>query len=77
MRAIVRYLVRRPESKDTIDGIRWWIPSCASHISELELEGALDDMVKRGWLSVAETSVAKPIYGLSPQFLDLFRFLNQ
>jgi hypothetical protein len=61
-RAILRYLLEHPESKDTMDGlVGWWIVDS----SRPEAEEALNWLVSRGWVRVTRVPGAMPLFGLN------------
>jgi hypothetical protein len=65
-RAIITYLLDRPESGDTIEGIiEWWI---SSDLREIEIEmtaGILRTLVEKGYLRIRNLKGLKPIYQLN------------
>lgn len=77
MREVLKYLAEHPDSRDTVDGVRWWISPALDTEGNVNLEEALDEMERRGWLTATRTSLSKPIYGLSPELREFFLFLNR
>ena len=46
---ILRYLLRRPDAADTIDGIRqWWLPQIRLDTALSDIEQALSQLVLKG-----------------------------
>ncbi len=70
---ILRYLIEHPDAKDTIEGItRWWIPPQRPRGGEWKREvvqGAMDELVARGWIVRRETTPSHVVYGLDKQHL--------
>ena len=70
---ILRYLVEHPDAKDTIEGItRWWIPPQRPEGDEWKrdlVQGAMDELVARGWIVRRETTPSHVVYGLDKQHL--------
>ena len=65
-RAILRYLIKCPDAKDTIEGIRdWWLPRDFISREKITVQEALDDLVSRGWVTERKCGSAKKIYGLN------------
>jgi hypothetical protein len=68
---ILRYLVRHPDAKDTVDGImQWWLSGAYLGLREDELTAALDELARKGWLTVATHGASATVYGLNRPRLD-------
>jgi len=70
---ICLYLMRNPEAKDTVQGIRrWWIPRGEELFSGEEVQSALEFMASRTW--VKESRLAGTVlYGATENGLVEFR----
>jgi len=65
-RAILDYLVKRPDAKDSIEGIRnWWLPRDFVSREKITVQEALDDLVSRGWVTERARISTGKIYGLN------------
>jgi hypothetical protein len=63
-REILEYLVRKPEAKDTLQGIvDWWLSSTRSNSKRDEVRDVLEELVERKWVKVTETRT-RTVYGL-------------
>jgi hypothetical protein len=73
MTEILRYLVEHPDAKDTIEGItRWRIQPQRPEGDEWKrdlVQGAMDDLVARGWIVRREITPSNIVYGLDKQHL--------
>jgi len=70
IRAILRYWVKCPDAKDTIEGIRkWWIPR-GHAVGEEEVQKALEFLISKGWLTRRETTPSKTIYSINKDHLE-------
>ncbi len=78
-RAILGYLVKRPDAKDTIDGIRsWWLPGAFVNRENVTVQEALDVLVSRGWVTEGRRGSSDKIYGLNKNRLKgIQEFLRQ
>ena len=62
--AIVRYLLARPEARDTAEGIqKWWLPASQQYTTQA-VKLALERLIRRNLLSVWSSASTKPVYGL-------------
>jgi hypothetical protein len=70
---ILRYLVEHPDAKDTIEGIaRWWIQPQRPEGDEWKrdlVQGAMDELVARGWVVRRAITPSNVVYGLDKQHL--------
>jgi hypothetical protein len=70
---ILRYLVEHPDAKDTIEGItRWWIQPQGPEGDEWNrdlVQGAMDELVARGWVVRRSITPSNVVYGLDKQHL--------
>jgi hypothetical protein len=65
IQAVLHYLIKNPDAKDTIDGVRrWWLPQIYREQSQEEIEETLDFLSSKSWLTIRITSQQK-IYGLN------------
>jgi len=65
-RAILGYLVKCPDAKDTLEGIRdWWLPRDFISREKITVQDALDDLVSRGWVTERARISTGKIYGLN------------
>jgi hypothetical protein len=63
---ILGYLSCCPDAKDTVEGIQqWWLGSLQAGIDAKTVRGALDDLVKAGWLVSTERCGTGIVYGLN------------
>jgi len=78
-RAILRYLVKYPDAKDTLEGIRdWWLPGDFVNREKLTVQDALDVLVSRGWVTEGRRGSSEKIYGLNKNRLkEIQDFLRQ
>lgn len=76
---ILRYVVKHPEAKDTVKGIKkWWLSGSEIQGGELSTEEALNLLVARGWLTARCSPQSETIYFLNEDHLsEIIRFLNQ
>ena len=71
VRGILQYLVEHPDAKDTIEGIlKWWLPARHRGWLNEEVQGALDFVTSKGWLTKRETTPSKTIYGANKDRFD-------
>jgi hypothetical protein len=79
IREILRYCIKHPDAKDTIDGIlKWWLPGGNAEWGKEEVQRALDFLTAKGWLTKRETTPAKDLYGINRDQLDEIKiFLSQ
>jgi hypothetical protein len=62
---ILGYLSCCPDAKDTVEGVQqWWLGSLAG-IDAKTVRGALDELVKAGWLLSSERRGTGIVYGLN------------
>ena len=63
---ILGYLSCCPDAKDTAEGIQqWWLGSLQAGINTKRVRGALDELVKGGWLLSSERHGTGIVYGLN------------
>ena len=68
---ILHHLIGYPNAKDTIQGIlRWWLPKDPVEWSDTEVQEALDELVRRGWLTQRQTATSQQFYGLNEEKLE-------
>ena len=73
VRAVLRYLITNPDAKDTIEGVRkWWLPAGYREQPQGELEGVLDFLASKNWLTTRMTFDQK-IYGVNKKQLAEIR----
>ena len=78
IQAVLHYLIKNPDAKDTIEGVRrWWLPEGYREQRQEELEETLDFLASKNWLTIRMTSQQKKIYGLNKDFLEQIKnYLN-
>lgn len=78
IQAILHYLIKNPDAKDTIEGVRtWWLPEGYQKQRQEELEETIDFLVSKNWLTLRMTSHKKKIYGLNKDFCEqVMNYLN-
>jgi hypothetical protein len=70
IQAVLRYLIKNPDAKDTIDGVRrWWLPEVYREQRQEEIEETLDLLASKTWLISRKTSQQK-IYGLNKDSIE-------
>jgi hypothetical protein len=70
IRAVLHYLIKNPDAKDTIEGVRkWWLPEGYREQPQEEIEETLDFLASKSWLTIRITSQQK-IYGLNKDSID-------
>jgi hypothetical protein len=70
IQALLHYLIKNPDAKDTIDGVRrWWLPQVYREQPQQEIEETLDFLASKNWLTVRITSQQK-IYGLNKDSIE-------
>ncbi len=73
-RRILAYLAAHPDAKDTVDGIRqWWLRPMPDGLRSSDVTRALDELVRRGWLTVSERGRRTIVYGVEKSRLDELR----
>ena len=72
--AVLKYLINHSEAKDTVEGIRqWWLGDAHIRVRPGELNSALEQLVKRGWITASERSGAATLYALNKDHLQEIR----
>jgi|SRR5215472_8488986 len=65
---IVRYVVSRPEAKDTLQGIHdWWLRARDVDCSMAEVQQAVATLVDWGWLTEQRLAEHTVVYGPSQE----------
>jgi len=68
---LLGYMVDHPEAKDTLEGIqRWWLPHDDLELGTDALQNALDYLVERGWLAIAQAPTSTKVYGLNKDRIE-------
>jgi hypothetical protein len=68
---ILRYLMKHPEAKDTIEGIaKWWIERERRQPTLKEVERALSFLLSKDLILQTQRKGLPPYYGLNPQKLE-------
>jgi hypothetical protein len=63
---IVRYMISRPDAKDTVKGIHdWWLPVNRDDCSLDEVKQAVETLVHWGWLTEHRLAEQIVVYGPS------------
>ncbi len=71
---ILAYVVKHPEAKDSLAGIRnWWLNE-PDRCSDKDIERATEELLNRGLLRAFELSPGSVIFGPSEQFLEAPQF---
>jgi hypothetical protein len=71
IRHILQYLIDHPDAKDTTQGIlRWWLVGGIAAWDEAAVQGALDALVARGWLTHRQTTSSQQLYGIDREKLE-------
>ena len=75
MQEILRYLIRHPDAKDTIEGIlRWWFPNKrGAEPEKKDVQRAIDELVSRGWVLKRKTTHSQTIYGMNKDHLEAIK----
>ncbi len=67
---ILAYLIKHPEAKDSLAGIRlWWLEE-PDRWSDKDVSRAAEALVKRGLLRIWESSPGSVVFGPTGQFLQ-------
>src|SRR5664279_74578 len=68
--AILAYLVKHPDAKDSLAGIKlWWIDD-PDKCSDKEIRWAAEALVERGLLRTWQASPGSVVFGPSKKFLE-------
>lgn len=63
---ILGYLCSHPDAKDTVAGIaRWWLRGEGVQVEMIRVDGALEYLKRRGWLTTRGEGAAHRVYGLN------------
>ena len=66
-REILRYFIRHPEAKDTVDGIaNWWFGSRRAERSVEEVAESLHLLLARGLIIERQATALRPFYQMNP-----------
>jgi hypothetical protein len=67
IRAILAYVIKHPDAKDTVDGIhKFWLSDKTAHQSSHKLEQVLDFLAEdRCWLTRKAVSSRVTLYGVN------------
>jgi hypothetical protein len=79
IQAILQYLIRNPDAKDTLEGIlKWWLPEAQGEWGKEDVQKALHVLTSKGWLLRRRTSPSEEIYGVNKDKLaEIRRFLSR
>lgn len=74
---VLRYLMRNPDAKDTVEGIRaWWLGPAVPEWRAGELAEALEALTARGWLLTRDTERGR-LFSVNPaQVTEIEGFLQ-
>jgi len=77
-RRILKYLVEHRLAKDTVEGVvQWWIADRAQPPATLDVQLALDELVRKGWIVVTKRNPNSTLYGLEESCLkEIQEFLK-
>lgn len=68
---IVRYMVSQPDAKDTAQGIHdWWLPVSNNECTLSEVEQAVENLARWGWLTEQRLADQTVVYGPSQEGLQ-------
>ena len=68
---IVRYMVSQPDAKDTTQGIHdWWLPVSDEECTLAEVEQAVENLTRWGWLTEHRLADQIVVYGPSQEGLQ-------
>jgi hypothetical protein len=71
---ILGYLCSNPEAKDTAEGVeKWWLNDMEINLDARDVQGALDCLVRLGWLVSSERQGTGMVYGLNGDRRDRLR----
>ncbi len=77
---ILSYLMKHPEAKDSLPGIKMWWLADPDKWSEQDVREAADILVGRGVMQIWKSSSSSLVFGLSEKYSqvpqDLLRELN-
>jgi len=64
-REILSYLAQHPDAKDTVEGImHWWLPGGETGVKASDVDGALEGLLARGWVTASSVGQGTRVYGL-------------
>jgi hypothetical protein len=70
-REVLDYLVVHADAKDTLDGImQWWLVGAHARIRMSDLNAAIEDLIRRGWMVSTSLGPAGALYGLDKTRLE-------
>lgn len=78
-RELLRYLIKHPDAKDTIEGIlKWWLPNRSSDWGKDEVQKALDFLTSKAWLTTRDITASQKVYGLNKdKILEIKEYLEK
>jgi len=77
-RRILKYLVEHRLAKDTVEGIvQWWVTDREQPPATFDVQYALDELVRKGWVVVTKRGPNSTLYGLGESCLnEIQKFLK-
>jgi len=76
--ALIRYLIRHPDAKDTSEGIRrWWHNEDEPEWLAEDLEAVLKFLVERNWAVMREAPAGKLFGAGAASLEEMQRFLEE
>ena len=72
--AVLGYMVKHPDAKDTMEGIiAWWSPAAGAASSERDVRAALEFLLEKSWITVRNVGDTGKLYGARTERLPEMR----